>query len=349
MRMMERATAFRRDGALHARLRSRSVKVWAALGALCIIWGSTYLAIRVAVETLPPLLMASVRFLIAGGILFTAFRGRGDREGDRPGRREWRSALILGTLLFLGGNGGVILAEQHGVASGLVALIVASVPLWIALIAFAVLRERLPPIAIIGLGIGFAGTALLIRPSGGGGFGWAMLVVAGSISWAVGTLYSRRAPLPKRPLVAAGMQLLCGGMVMGVVGIAAGELGDLHFDQFSLGSVLALGYLVLVGAVVACPCYVFLVRNAPTSTATTYAYVNPVVAVVLGWAFVDEHVSLRTLVAGAIIVAAVAMILRARSALEPGEPAAGAPELARARDIPLRATRSGGTDEAGVG
>jgi drug/metabolite transporter (DMT)-like permease len=301
---------------------------WAALGVVYVVWGSTYLAIRVAIETLPPMLMASFRFLVAGSILYAFAIRRGDRDGDRPGAPQWRSAAIVGTLLFLGGNGGVVWAEQH-IPSGIAALIVATVPLWMALIAFVALRERLRGVAVAGLVVGFAGTALLIRPSGSGGTDLlgALAVVGASLSWSIGSLYARRAPLPKRPLVSAGMQLLCGGAVMGVVGIVGGELGRVEPSQFSRSSVLALAYLVVFGTLLAFPCYAWLLQSAPTSMVSTYAYVNPVVAVVLGWAFANERIEPLTIVAGAIIVVAVAMIVSAKQTAEPGEVAAGAPPV----------------------
>jgi drug/metabolite transporter (DMT)-like permease len=302
--------------------------VWGALGVVYVVWGSTYLAIRVAIETLPPMLMASFRFLAAGSILYAFAIRRGDREGDPPGLPQWRASAIVGTLLFLGGNGGVVWAEQH-IPSGIAALIVATVPLWMALIAFVALRERLRGVAVAGLVVGFAGTALLIRPSGSGGTDLlgTLAVVGASLSWSIGSLYARRAPLPKRPLVSAGMQLLCGGAVMGVVGIVGGELGRVEPSQFSRSSVLALAYLVVFGTLLAFPCYAWLLQSAPTSLVSTYAYVNPVVAVLLGWAFANERVEPLTIVAGGIIVVAVAMIVSAKQAHEPGEVAAGAPPL----------------------
>jgi len=301
--------------------------VWSALGTVYVVWGSTYLAIRVAIETLPPLLMASVRFLVAGGILYAFAIRRGDREGDAPGWPQWRSAAIVGTLLFLGGNGGVVIAEKR-VPSGIAALIVATVPLWMALIAFVVLRERLPALAVAGLVVGFAGTALLVRPSGGHEVDavGALLLLGAAASWATGSLYARRAPLPRRSLVGAAMQLLCGGVVVGVAGLMGGELGRVHVDAFSRSSLLALAYLIFVGALVGFTAYAWLVQVVPAPIFSTYAYVNPVVAVILGWAFVDEPVTPLTIVAGAVIVAAVAMIVTARRP-EPGEPAAGAPPL----------------------
>ena len=302
--------------------------VWAALAVIYVVWGSTYLAIRVAIETIPPMISASLRFLAAGAILYAFAIRRGEREADRPGIAEWRSAAIVGGLLFLGGNGGVVWAEQR-IPSGIAALLVATVPLWMALIGFVALKERLPRIAVAGLLVGFAGTALLIRPSGEGGIDTlgALVVVGASLSWAIGSLYSRGAPLPKRPLVSASMQMLCGGVALGIAGVAGGELGRIELGSISRSSALAFFYLIFFGSIAAYSCYAWLLRVAPTSVVSTYAYVNPVVAVALGWAFLDERVEPVTFVAGAIIVAAVAMIVTARRIEEPGAVAAGVPPV----------------------
>src|SRR5207247_371584 len=221
---------------------------------------------------------------------------------------QWRAAAIVGTLLFLGGNGGVVLAEQR-IPSGIAALIVASVPLWMALIAFVVLRQRLAPVVVAGLLVGFAGTALLIRPSGSDHFDilGALTVVGASISWAIGTLYAGRAPLPRRSLLNAGMQLICGGVALGIAGIAAGEIGDFDPARFSRSSWIAVAYLVVFGTLIAFSAYSWMVQNAAPTIVSTYAYVNPMIAVFLGWAILDEHVGPMTLVAGAIIVVAVAL------------------------------------------
>ena len=314
--------------------RSNTTLVAAALAVVYVVWGSTYLAIRVTIETLPPMLSASFRFLVAGSLLYAFSIRRGDRDGDRPRAAQWRSAAIVGPLLFLGGNGGVVWAEQR-IPSGVAALLVATVPLWMALIGFAALRERLPRIAVAGLIVGFAGTALLIRPSGEGGIDTvgALVVVGGSLSWAVGSLYSRRALLPARALVSASMQLVCGGFALGVVGLAAGEAGRFRPSAISAASMLALGYLIAFGTLAAFPCYSWLLRATRTSVASTYAYVNPMIAVALGWAFADERVEPLTILAGGIIVVAVAMIVMARGS-EPGEVAAGIPPVEEQPESP---------------
>ncbi len=328
--------------------------VWAALAAVYVIWGSTYIAIRVYVETLPPLLVASVRFLIAGGLLYAWAIRRGDREGDRPTPRHWRSAAIIGSALLLGGNGAVVLAEQT-VPSGISALLIATVPLSMVAIAGLVLRERIDWREWLGIAVGLAGIMLLVEPWNGFAFdplGVGLLLFA-SISWASGSLYARFAPLPSRPLVGTAMQMLAGGVALGIGGIAAGELGDVDLARASLASVMSVVYLIVFGSLVGFTAYAWLIRVTRTSLVATYAYVNPIVAVLLGWAMLGEHVGLRTLIAGAVIVVAVALIVSVRSEKPSpkdevsGEPAGGAPpdvdgdERARGnRQSPARRTIS---------
>lgn len=288
--------------------------IWSALWAVYIVWGSTYLAIRVVIDTVPPFLSAGFRFLVAGSLLYLWSIRRGDRLGDRPTRRQWRSAAIIGSALLLGGNGMVVWAELT-VPTGIAALLIGTVPLWIALIGGLVLRERTTWREILGIVIGFVGVALLVGPVGGTGFdpwGVAALLVA-SISWAGGSLYARRAPLPRRPLVGAAMQMIAGGAALTVVGVAAGELGRLDPGAISLASWVAIAYLVVFGSLVGFVAYAWLLRVARTSLVATYAYVNPVIAVLLGWAILEEAVTIRTLLAGVVIVGAVALIVSSRT------------------------------------
>lgn len=307
-----------------------SAAVWGALGTVYVVWGSTYLAIRVAIETMPPLLMASVRFLIAGALLYGLSVRRGDRVGDRPTRQQWVAATVIGTLLLGGGNGLVAYAEQR-VPSGTAALLVACTPLWMALLDRAVFGVRLRRITVAGLILGFSGVAVLVRPEGSSAQLFSLLaVVLASLSWATGSLYARRAPLPARPMVGAGMEMLAGGVVLGLVGLAGGELGRVDAGRISLASALSLAYLIVFGAL-AFSCYIWVLRAAPTTLVSTYAFVNPVVAVLLGWAFQNEAVTGRTLVAAAVIVAGVAAIVtsQARASSRPapvapgGEPGTG--------------------------
>jgi drug/metabolite transporter (DMT)-like permease len=288
--------------------------VAAALGTVYLVWGSTYLGIRIAIETLPPFLMASVRFLIAGVLLYSYAIRRGDRVGDKPGRAQWLGALIVGGALLAGGNGVVSWGEQY-VASGLAALLLATIPLWMVLFARLMFGDRLRWPAKVGVAVGFVGLVLLVSPTGGGLHLDPIptaIVLAAAMTWAWASVYSRKATLPSRPLVSTGMQMLCGAAVLAVAGIATGELGRVDLSGVSVRSALALAYLIVFGSLLAFTTYVWLLQNVRTSLVATYAYVNPVVAVLLGWAVLAEPVSLRSLVAGAVIVVGVALIVTAR-------------------------------------
>ena len=307
--------------------------IWAALAAVYFFWGTTYLAIRVGVRTMPPFLMASVRFLIAGAILYAIAIRTGDRQGDRPRREHWRSAAIIGTALLLGGNGLVSWAEQH-VPSGLASLIIATVPFWIVLLGRFVLKDRVSLREWLGIATGMAGLVFLVNPSSGAGIdpaGAALLVIA-SILWAGGSLYARSAPLPSRPLVGTAMEMLCGGVALAVVSVAAGELGRLDVATISLESFLGLGWLIVFGSLVGFSAYVWLLRVTRTSLVGTYAYVNPVVAVLLGWAMLGEPITLQALIAGAVIVIAVALIVSARTPKEAPTVAAAKADAAADRE-----------------
>jgi len=293
------------------RSHARPTLIWTALAAVYVIWGTTYLAIRVADETLPSLLSAGVRFLVAGSVLYAFAVRRGDTVGDRPGPAQWRSAALVGLGLVAGGNGMVVLAERT-VPSGLMSLVIALVPLWMALIDRMLLRHRVGWMTTAGLILGFGGAALLIGSSvtdSAAPLSGLIVGVFASLSWTSASLYSRNAPLPKRPLVGAGMEMMIGGVVCLVLGIFRGEAGQLHVAAFSRASLLALLYLITIGSWVGYTSYVWLLRNARTSLVSTYAYVNPVVAVFLGWLILDEAITVRTLVAGAVIVIAVAVII----------------------------------------
>jgi drug/metabolite transporter (DMT)-like permease len=302
--------------------------IWLALGAVYVVWGSTYFAIREAVLTLPPLLMAAVRFLVAGGLLYVWAIRRGDRVADRPGWTQWRAASIAGVLLLLVGNGGVVLAERS-VPTGVAALVIATIPLWMAMIDRFFFGQRLAPPAIVGLVLGFGGLGLLVGRTGSGKLdlvGMLTLLTA-AIGWSIGSMYSRKATLPTRPLVATAMEMVAGGAALAIAGAIHGEFASIHPERFSTASLLGLAYLVVFGSWVAFSAYVWLLRSAPISLVSTYAYVNPVVAVFLGWAFLSERITPRTVVAGAVILAAVALMLSARK-IPPGDPADAAPDAA---------------------
>ena len=295
------------------------LRIAAAFLAVYLIWGSTYLAIRFAIETLPPLLMAGARYLIAGAIVF-AWGLR--RDGERPSSRNWRDALLLGGLFFLGGNGAVVWAEQR-VASGVASLLVATMPLWVVLLDWLRPGGNKPrPIVVAGVTLGFLGLLVLVPPTGAGSvidpLG-AFVLVVGALSWATGSLYARDADLPKSLLLASGMEMLGGGAQLALAGVLMGELGAMHLAAVSLRSLLALGYLVVVGSIVAFNAFTYLLERVPASRLSTYAYVNPVVAVILGWLLADEPATARTLVGAAVIVTAVAMVIAGQAPERAGE------------------------------
>ncbi|UCG76391.1 MAG: drug/metabolite exporter YedA [Gemmatimonadota bacterium] len=289
----------------------RRLSLIVAFGAVYLIWGSTYLAIRFAIETLPPFLMAGTRFAIAGGILYAAARALGAAP---PRPVHWRSAAVIGALLLLGGNGGVVWAEQT-VPSGLTALIVAIVPLWMVL--FDWLRGTGPrpgPGVALGLLLGFVGVGLLVGPgelAGGGRIDpiGAAVVVFASLLWAFGSLYSRRAELPTSQSLATAMEMLAGGGLLLIAAAGTGELTSFRPSAASARSLWALAYLILFGAIIAFSAYVWLLRTTTPARAATYAYVNPVIAVILGWALAGEPLGPRILFAGAMIVTAVMLIV----------------------------------------
>jgi drug/metabolite transporter (DMT)-like permease len=303
-------------------LGASRARIWIALAVVYVVWGSTYLGIDLAVRTIPPFLMAAARFLVAGGLLYVWAIRRGDR-GDRPTARHWVSAFLIAAPMLAVGNAAVGWAEQT-LDTGTASLIIASVPLWLALLDRVFYAQRLARAIVLGLVIGFAGVGLLVAPGGAGGAGSraAFVLVFSSLAWAIGSLYSRRAPQPQRPLVSAAMQMLAGGLMLTIVAAVSGELGRVHPSAISLESWLGLAYLVAAGSLLGFTAYMWLLRVAPTSLVGTYAYVNPVVAVLLGTVLLGESLGWRTLVGGGIIVASVALIVRApkrspREAVEP--------------------------------
>jgi drug/metabolite transporter (DMT)-like permease len=303
--------------------RSRAAVV-AALATVYLVWGSTYLGIRVADRTIPPLLMSSVRFLIAGTALY-AFASRGR---VRPTLRQWGAAAIVGAALLMIGNGGVAWAETR-IESGLAALIIAMVPLWVALMDRVFFGRRLSPVGVAGLVVGFGGVALLVRPGGGGDIVAMLLLVGTSACWAAGSLYARGAALPESPLLSASMQMLSAGVLLGIAGLATGEAADVSADSFSVKPVIAVVYLILIGSIVAFSAYAWLLKNVRISIVATYAFVNPVVAVALGTIFLSEPLRWTTITAGAAIVVAVVLIVTARGPAE--KPVTGeAPEALKA-------------------
>ena len=291
--------------------------VVAAFAAIYVIWGSTYLAIRFAIESIPPLLMGSVRFLTAGCVLhlWVLLRGR-----VPPSRAQWRGATIAGGLMIGVGNGSVVIAEQW-VPSGLTAVLVACVPLWLVVfdLAFAS-RTRPTGRAQVGLLVGFAGVALLAGSPGVGGGGLmellgAVLLLGGCAAWAAGSLYIGDADAPRDPLLWVSMQMIMGGTLLGVFALAAGELTDVDPGAISARSVASLVYLIVFGSLIAYSAYVWLLKVTTPARVGTYAYVNPVIALFLGWALADEPISFRSVMAAAIIVASVFSIVSERRSL----------------------------------
>jgi drug/metabolite transporter (DMT)-like permease len=299
------------EASADAGARPSSALIWTAMWAVYIIWGTTYLAIRVSNETLPPAIAGGLRFVIAGAVLYAIAVRRGDVTGDRPGPAQWRAAAIVGVGLVAGGNGLVVLAERT-VPSGLMSLVIALVPLWMALVDRVFLRHRVGVPTSVGLVLGFGGAAVLIGTSAADAtapLSGLLVGVVATLSWTAASLYSREASLPSRPLVGAGMEMMIGGLVLALVGVVRGEIALIRLDAFSTSSLLALLYLITVGSWGGYTSYVWLLRNARTSLVSTYAYVNPVVAVFLGWLILNETITLRTFVAGAIVVIAVAIII----------------------------------------
>lgn len=286
------------------------IKIIAAFAAVYILWGSTYLAIRFAIETMPPFLMSGIRFVIAGCLLFGFMALKGE---TLPTMRQWRSTIIIGGLLLLGGNGGVVYAEERGVASGLTALLVATVPIWMALLDWKS-RGRLNPGAWVnsGLALGMAGVALLVLQNGMtevhiDAIGFASLVVA-SIAWAYGSIWARTADLPRSSLQTTGMQLLMGGLWLCLAGLLKGEAAHVGSADWSLRSVGAFFYLIIFGSIIGYSAYVYILKMVRPALAGTYAYVNPAIAVFLGWALAGEKVTGITILAAMIIIASVALI-----------------------------------------
>lgn len=292
-------------------------RIWIALIALYISWGLTYLAIRFTVETMPPFLMAATRFLIAGGVLYVLRRAIGDPS---PTKIEWRSAAIVALFLLIGGNGGLTWAEQY-VVSGVAALLVGSAPLWMALIdALRPGGQKPNLLTWIGLLLGFGGIVLLIGPSNLTGdqqminiVGVTVLLLV-AISWAIGSLYNRDALLPASPLLGTGMEMLAGSAGLFILSLISGEWGRVEIAQISTRSLVGFAYLVVIGAWVGFVSYTWLLRVASTSLVSTYAYVNPLIAIFAGYFLAQESLTLRILVAALVIVGAVALITLARGA-----------------------------------
>lgn len=299
-------------------VRPRIALVIAALGVLYVVWGSTYLGIRIAIDTIPPLLMASVRFGLAGTLLYAWAVRQGDTRGDRPGRQQWIATAVVGVLLLAGGNGGVTWGEQF-VPTGIAALLIASVPIWIVVFAHFTGDDRITWPVAVGLLVGIVGVAILVQPTGvSAAYLLGSLVILGAaFSWAAGSVYARRAPLPRRPLVATAMEMIGGAVALLLLSAATGELSRMHPERISWQSLVALLYLTVFGSLLAFSSYVWLLRHTRAAVAGTYAFVNPAVAVLLGWGFLGEALTSRVLVAGAVIILAVVVVMSAPALRQP--------------------------------
>ena len=286
----------------------------AAFAAVYILWGSTYLAIKYAIETLPPFLMAGSRFIIAGSILLVWARFSKDYE--RPKAAHWKTSFIVGTFLLLGGNGGVVFAQHH-ISSSLAALLVATEPFWIVLLSWLWLGKSRPNLkTIIGIAIGFFGVWMLINGQpdnsaanvGSMQFFGAIAVMLAALSWATGSIYGLRAPVPKSSLLTAGMQMFSGGIVLMVVSLVMGEMSSFDVSQVSLNSIVGVVYLIIFGSLIGFTAYSWLLKNSQPAFVSTYAYVNPIVAVFLGWLIAGETFTGQMLLGAGVIVGSVVLI-----------------------------------------
>jgi len=307
-----------------------STLVIIAFGLVYVVWGSTYLAIRVGIESFPPLLLAGSRHLLTGLILYPILRWK---TGVRPTLAHWRMSFITGFLLLFLGNGGVCLAERT-VPSGVTALLVATVSLWMVLVDWLRPEGTRPgPRVVAGLLLGFGGLALLVGPKNLGGsarvdpFGVGILVIA-SLAWASGSVYSKHAGGPGSPLLGVAMQSLAGGVCLWIAGILSGEVGALHLGAITGRSWAALGYLIVFGSMVGFTAYIYILKKSTATRVATYAFVNPVVALFLGWLLIGEPITLRTVIAAAVILTAVLLVITAphaaplqakRQVIEPAE------------------------------
>ena len=295
-------------------VRRAGFAAWICLLIVYVVWGSTYLAIRVGVETMPPLLMAAARSLVAGLIMFPLGlrRRRSAPLASRwPSRAQWRWCATAGVLLLVGQ--GVVGVAERTIPSGLAALLVATVPLWLLGLDAGLNHARLGLAPLAGLLLGLAGVALLSSLGGGSGhvsIAGVLIVVGAAGLWALGTMTARRGTFPASPVLATGMELLAGGAALLVLAAATGEFGALHLSHVSARSWIALGYLIVIGSIVAFSAYGIAIRALPTATVATYAYVNPVIAVLLGALILGEQLTPAMVGGGVLVVGAVVLVVR---------------------------------------
>jgi drug/metabolite transporter (DMT)-like permease len=289
---------------------TRDWRLWLALATVYLVWGSTYLAIRVMVETVPPLLGAGLRFLLAGAVLYPFLVARRGWAAVRVPARQVGASALVGCLFLAGGTGLVTVAERD-VPSGLAAVLVAAMPL-VVVVLRRLAGEPVGRVTAVGVTAGFAGVAVLLLPGnpapGAGALGLGLILVA-TVSMAVASFVSSRLPIPGDTLVATALELLAAGVLLCLAGLLTGETADLALDRVSGASLAAFAYLVVAGSLVAYTAYVWLLANAPVSQATTHTHVNPVVAVLLGWLILHEQVTLATLAGAALVIGSVAAVV----------------------------------------
>jgi drug/metabolite transporter (DMT)-like permease len=287
-----------------------SLRIWTNLWIVYIVWGSTYLAISLMVETMPPLLSAGVRFIVVGLVLLPFLAFKRGLSALRPTRSQLLSAGFVG--LMLPGANAVISVAEVDVPSGLAALLVASIPLWVILLRVAA-RDQVTARSLAAVLLGFAGVALVVKPEGGASIIGPLACIGAALMWAVGSFASPRIDLPRDPVASVAWQSLLGGIAVFAAGLVAGEAGDVHPGHWSARSLLGLAYLITFGSLLAYSAYAWLLQNAPISKVSTYAYVNPVVAIALGFLINDESISTMALIGAAVIVASVALVIRIES------------------------------------
>jgi drug/metabolite transporter (DMT)-like permease len=304
----------------NARARTHAIKLALAFVAIYLIWGSTYLAIRYAVETIPPLVAAGIRHTVAGGIMLAWAWWR----GFRPTRPQWVAGLALGALFFLIGHGSLHWAEQY-VESGLAALLIATEPMFILVLGWMMGQQRISLLSALGLGLGVVGVAMLtgVELSIKGSSLWGLLaVLLGSLSWSLGVVISPRLKLPSDALGRTALPTLCGAAMLLIAAGVTGEFQQTHWSSITLRSIFGLGYLISFGSVVAFTAYIWLLQRVPPALVATHTYANPVVAVILGWLLAHEHLSLRVVLASIAILGAIVLIRRGERAAVVKQPEA---------------------------
>jgi drug/metabolite transporter (DMT)-like permease len=318
------------------------VQSWIALGIVYVVWGSTYLAIRVGVGHVPPLLLAGIRYVIAGALLYpiasrasaggrgSGSAGRGSADRARPGARAWLACAVVGVLLLFGGNGGVSVAETT-LPSGAAAVLVATVPLWMIVFAWPVERQRVTARSAAGLAVGLGGVVILVGAGlTGGRMSGVFIVIGASAAWGLGSVLSHRLPVPANAMLAAAIEMLAGGVVLLAVAAATGEFSRVQWSAVPATSWIALAYLIGPGSILAFTAYGYALSHLPVATVSTYAYVNPVVAVLAGIVFLGEQFSWREGLGAALVLVSVVIILNRsqRASAVPENPGQEQSELA---------------------